>query len=181
MDPTQHSVRIASQIGRNIKSKLDDETPKQNGKEDDSRKGSSQYQRSPDGDAIGKTFPGHEELENVPYLEDDTSPEAALINKFNPIEELKTMLPNQFKEVEHKDWRSRIWLFGLGLNARTLFISALSVPIAYSALSGSPRPLQFPVQLVLLRLYMLIQDYMLTHCGKRLRSHSLVRKLFNIC
>lgn len=166
MAPNTDTLLLASKLDK-VQKTLNDEAGEGKGINSCSRK-------SDDQDLGGETFfPDHRELEDVPSIKIDTYPEAALTKEFNPMEELKRIFPHQFKKMERSHWSST-WLFGLGFNVRTLFISVLAVPITYSALVGSPKPLQFPVQLVLLRLYMLIQDGLLNYCGNRLGWHSLV-------
>jgi hypothetical protein len=148
-----------------------------NGYDESSLDSSSSFPSSDEEEPVGDTFfPGHGEPEDVPYIQITTYPEvdSGGTKDFDASEALKVMVPEQFKEIDQNHWMNRTWLFGLGCNRRTAVISGLALVIACSVISGSQSPLQFPLQLGLIRLLILIQDCMIKYRGNKLGWHSLV-------
>lgn len=138
------------------------------------------YERSDSEDSVSDTFfTGYGDLKHPPSIETETYPgqrPLCVEEDFDAVEELKKLLPDAFREEDELHWYEKGWPARFGLQ-RTCFIGLLSVPILICIIVGVRVPLEFSVQLVLIRLAMHIHDRIWIFRGRKMQWHTLVSSI----
>jgi hypothetical protein len=172
---TQLSETQPSEIFEDTRSQLEDDAWVD---DEDNIPVDSFYHRSDSEDSIGDTFfPGYGDLD-VPKVEPEAYSEIPPLSpgEFCAVEELKKLLPGAFTDEQELHWWKKGWYGKVGIQT-LCFVALLFIPIIFYLGTRLQIPLQFSVQLVLIRVAMQFQDRLWRFQGRRLRWHTLVSHL----
>ena len=138
------------------------------------------YHRSDSEDSIGDTFfPGYGDFD-VPNVEPEAYSEIPPLSpgEFCAIDELKKLLPGAFTEEQELHWGKKGWYAKIDIQ-RICSVALWFIPIIIYLGMRLQIPLQFSVQLVLIRVAIRFQDRLWRFQGRRLRWHTLVSHLID--